>query len=92
MIRLTARPLGSLITRVSARGFCDTSASSKMPTLFDSEGRVLPFDNSINHFSMFGLDKSFNVEISDVAQTFKNLQRQLHPDKVRATYPRCHVP
>ena len=31
---------------------------------------------------MFGLDRSFNVEISEVAQTYKNLQRQLHPDKV----------
>ena len=83
MIRLTARPLRSLISHVSARGFCDaTPGSSKLPTLFDTEGRVLPYDNSLDHFSMFGLDKSFNVEISDVAQTFKNLQRQLHPDKV----------
>ena len=82
MIRLTARPLRSLISHVSARGFCDTAPGSKLPTLFDSDGRVLPYDNSLDHFSMFGLDKSFNVEISDVAQTFKNLQRQLHPDKV----------
>ena len=83
MIRLTARPLRSLIiSRFSARGFCDSAPGSKLPTLFDSEGKVMPFDNSLNHFSMFGLDKSFNVEISDVAKTFKNLQRQLHPDKV----------
>ena len=81
MIRLVARPLRTLC-HISQRSFCDVAVGSKLPTLFDSDGRVLPFDNSINHFAMFGLDWSFNVEISEVAQTYKNLQRQLHPDKV----------
>ena len=53
------------------------------PKLFNDEGRVLEYDKSLDYFTLFGIDKSFNIEIADVAKTYKNLQKQLHPDKVR---------
>ena len=61
--------------------FC--SSSSVLPQLFNNEGRVKELDNNMDYFCMFGVDKSFTVEVPELAKTFKNLQRQLHPDKVR---------
>ena len=60
--------------------FC--ANSKRLPELFDEAGRVRELDKTINYFTMFGIDKSFNVELPDIAQTYKNLQKQLHPDKV----------
>eukprot|EP00092_Neocalanus_flemingeri_P027390 GFUD01029706.1.p2 GENE.GFUD01029706.1~~GFUD01029706.1.p2 ORF type:complete len:210 (+),score=53.52 GFUD01029706.1:951-1580(+) len=58
------------------RFFC-----SKLPKLFDGGGKVVKPDKSLDYYSIFGLDKSFNVDTLDLAQTYKQLQRQLHPDK-----------
>ena len=60
--------------------FC--SNSSTLPQLFNNEGRVKELDKNMDYFCMFGVDKSFTVEVPELAKTFKNLQRQLHPDKV----------
>ena len=61
MIWSKARPLRSLISHFSVRGFCDSAPGSKLPTLFDSKGKVIPYDNSLDHFSVFGLYRSFNL-------------------------------
>ena len=58
-------------------------STATTPKLFNDEGRVLEYDRSLDYFTLFGIDKSFNIEIADVAKTYKNLQKQLHPDKVR---------
>ena len=58
-------------------------STATTPKLFNDEGRVLEYDKSLDYFTLFGIDKSFNIEIADVAKTYKNLQKQLHPDKVR---------
>ena len=58
-------------------------STATTPKLFNHEGRVLEYDKSLDYFTLFGIDKSFNIEIADVAKTYKNLQKQLHPDKVR---------
>lgn len=34
-----------------------------------------------NYFSLFGMKETFNVDDSQLDVSFKNLQRQLHPDK-----------
>ena len=58
-------------------------STATTPKLFNHEGRVLEYDKNLDYFTLFGIDKSFNIEIADVAKTYKNLQKQLHPDKVR---------
>ena len=55
--------------------------SSKLPTLFDGGGKVVKPDKSLDFYSVFGLEKSFNVDVLELSQTYKQLQRQLHPDK-----------
>ena len=63
----------------SSRYLC---SQSKLSTLFTQDGKVSEFNPKLDYFSMFGIDKSYNIEISQVAQTYKDLQKQLHPDKV----------
>ena len=54
----------------------------KLPTLFDQEGNLVPLDDKMDYFRMFGLDRKFNIEIIQLSKTFKSLQTHLHPDKV----------
>ncbi|XP_064609812.1 iron-sulfur cluster co-chaperone protein HscB-like [Liolophura sinensis] len=36
---------------------------------------------NMDHFQLFNLEKSFNLNEESLSQKFKDLQRQLHPDK-----------
>ena len=62
--------------------FCSSDSGPRLPTLFNSEGRVKELDTNMDYFTLFGIERSFNLEITEVAQVYKNLQKQLHPDKV----------
>lgn len=35
----------------------------------------------LNHFQLFNIEKTFDLEEERLSQKFKDLQRQLHPDK-----------
>ena len=59
-----------------------SDSGPKLPTLFSSDGRVVELDQKMDYFTLFGFERSFNLEIADVAKIYKNLQKQLHPDKV----------
>jgi len=77
---LFSRKLPSLSSSLSLAyqvRFC----SSKLPKLFDGGGKVLKPDKSLDYYSIFGLEKSFSVDVLELSQTYKQLQRQLHPDK-----------
>jgi len=71
---LVPRFRSSIFTQIR---FC----SSKLPKLFDGGGKVVKPEKSLDYYSLFGLEKSFNVDTLDLSQTYKQLQRQLHPDK-----------
>ena len=66
---------------LSTRFYC--SNSSKLTAPFTEDGGLSEFNSEVDYFSMFGIDKSYNIEISQIARTYKDLQRKLHPDKVR---------
>jgi len=68
---------GSCVTGPQQIRFC----SSKLPKLFDDGGKILKPEESLDYFKVFGLEKSFNVDILELSKTYKQLQRQLHPDK-----------
>jgi len=53
----------------------------KLPELFDNEGNLIALDDKMDYFKLFGLERKFNIEITDLSNTFKSLQRNLHPDK-----------
>ena len=59
----------------------------KLPTLFDGEGNLVPLDDKMDYFKMFGLEREFNIELIQLSKTFKSLQTQLHPDKVSNLSP-----
>ena len=42
----------------------------------------MPLDERMDYFKLFGLERKFTIEITDLSNTFKSLQRNLHPDKV----------
>ena len=56
----------------------------KLPTLFDRDGNLVPLDDKMDYFQMFGLERKFNIEVIELSKTFKSLQTNLHPDKVRS--------
>ena len=58
---------------------CSTEAL-KLPDLFDNQGRILKPCTSLDHFSTFGIERSFALDPALLAKTYKALQRQLHPD------------
>mgnify|MGYP003342964140 CR=1 FL=1 len=62
-------------------------------SVYNTVMKVSEFNSKLDYFSTFGIDKSYNIEIAQVAQTFKDLQRQLHPDKVKkiANHPTLKV-
>ena len=70
------RPSLSLAGRIR---FC---SQVKLPELFDKDGNLIPLDDGMDYFKLFGLERKFNLEITDLSNTFKSLQRNLHPDKV----------
>ena len=37
--------------------------------------------DSCNYFTLFGMDEKFDLDDVNLEASFKNLQRQLHPDK-----------
>jgi len=49
--------------------------------LFEPEGGMKAPPKEFDHFKLFGLDRSFNIDTVLLAQVYKSLQRQLHPDK-----------
>ena len=52
----------------------------KLPDLFDDQGKILKLSRDLDHFSTFGIERSFAVDPARLTKTYKALQRQLHPD------------
>jgi len=38
-------------------------------------------ENSLDYFSVFGLEKGFSMDTSELSKKYKSLQKELHPDK-----------
>jgi len=57
-----------------------TTEALKLPELFDNRGHILKPCSSLDHFSTFGIERSFALDSALLAKTYKALQRQLHPD------------
>ena len=50
--------------------------------IFDQNGQILEKpDPQINHFKVFELDPSFDVDARNLTKNFRSLQAKLHPDK-----------
>ena len=79
MLRIFSANLRPSLSQAGRIKFC---SQVKLPELFDKDGNLVPLDDRIDYFKLFGLERKFNIEISDLSNTFKSLQRNLHPDKV----------
>ena len=44
-------------------------------------GVVQPINENKNYYELFGLRKSYDIELSNLTKLFRQLQMQLHPDK-----------
>ena len=75
---IATRAGGSLRQGFGLR-LCSTEAS-KLPDLFDNQGRIVKPCSSLDYFSTFGIERSFALDPALLAKTYKALQRQLHPD------------
>jgi molecular chaperone HscB len=51
-----------------------------MPTLFDTEGKVVRPVEGLDYFNAFGVPRSFALDQTELTRTYKRLQKQLHPD------------
>ena len=79
MLRILSANLRPSLNFAGRIRFC---SQVKLPELFDKDGNLLPLDDKMDYFQLFGLERHFNIEITDLSNTFKSLQRNLHPDKV----------
>ena len=79
MLRIFSANLRPYLSFAGRIRFC---SQVKLPELFDKDGNLIPLDDRMDYFKLFGLERKFNLEISDLSNTFKSLQRNLHPDKV----------
>ena len=79
MLRILSANLRPSLNFAGRIRFC---SQVKLPELFDKDGNLLPLDDKMDYFQLFGLERQFNIEITDLSNTFKSLQRNLHPDKV----------
>ncbi|BBN03027.1 molecular chaperone HscB [Marchantia polymorpha subsp. ruderalis] len=41
---------------------------------------IQPLDLSVDHFTIFGIERSFKVDSKELEQRYKSLQKKLHPD------------
>ena len=57
-----------------------SSEVTKMPALFDEQGRVMKPSSDTDYFAAFGIVRTFAVDTADLSRTYKALQKQLHPD------------
>jgi len=62
-------------------------ASSALPRLFDSEGKIVQADRTLDYFAIFGLERSFSLDTAELSLKFKALQRLLHPDRFAVAEP-----
>ncbi|CAM8994351.1 unnamed protein product [Rhodiola kirilowii] len=63
---------------------CDISAQNT-PFLFCEYCRsVQPFDQSVDYFDIFGLDKTYDIEVGSLEGKYKDWQKKLHPDLVHS--------
>ena len=79
MLRIFSANLRPSLSLTGPIRFC---SQVKLPELFDKDGNLIPLDDRMDYFKLFGLERKFNLEITDLSNTFKSLQRNLHPDKV----------
>ena len=57
-----------------------SSEVTKMPALFDEQGRVMKPSSDTDYFAAFGIGRTFAVDTAELSRTYKALQKQLHPD------------
>nr|XP_043609721.1 iron-sulfur cluster co-chaperone protein HscB homolog [Erigeron canadensis] len=48
----------------------------------ESCGSIQPVDHSVDYFTIFGLERKFNIDDRTLEGTYKNWQKKLHPDLV----------
>ena len=41
---------------------------------------IQPLDGTVNYFSLLGVAQSFSIDVDDLDDRFKRLQREVHPD------------
>lgn len=49
---------------------------------------IQPMDNKLDFFEILGFPKTFFLKQSELEQSFKNLNRKLHPDKFATSSPK----
>ncbi|KAI3953159.1 hypothetical protein MKW92_011006 [Papaver armeniacum] len=61
---------------------CGVVAVSKPFLSCDSCKSVQPVHTSVDYFQIFGLEKAFEIEDTNLEKTYKDWQKKLHPDLV----------
>jgi len=62
------------------RSMCSEASPVKIPKIFNEEGQIIKPEQNMSYFTLFGLERTFDVDIGRLAKIYKQLQRQLHPD------------
>ncbi|PWA92233.1 DNAJ heat shock N-terminal domain-containing protein [Artemisia annua] len=63
-------------------GRCWNCKSEKGFLICESCGCVQPVDQKVDYFSIFGLERRFDIDDGSLEGTYKNWQKKLHPDLV----------
>ncbi|KAL0374742.1 UNVERIFIED_CONTAM: Iron-sulfur cluster co-chaperone protein HscB [Sesamum radiatum] len=64
---------------------CGADAESAAPFLFCRACRsVQPVDESIDYFQIFGLGRTYKIEVEELEKKYKDWQKKLHPDLVHS--------
>nr|XP_054766985.1 iron-sulfur cluster co-chaperone protein HscB-like [Lytechinus pictus] len=59
-----------------------SSGGPRVAALFCASCNMIqPLEDGLNHFQIMGMEEKFDVEVQDLTNCFRNLQRLLHPDK-----------
>ncbi|OVA17119.1 DnaJ domain [Macleaya cordata] len=63
---------------------CGAVAASKLFLACESCKSVQPVHTSVDYFQIYGLEKGFEIEDSNLERTYKDWQKKLHPDLVHS--------
>lgn len=67
------------VTAACKRSMCSMKRV-EMPVLFNEAGQVVKPGDSIDYFTVFGMERTFDMDNTDLSKIYKQLQKQLHPD------------
>lgn len=63
---------------------CDSVIQSSLCLVCDSCRCIQPVDHSVDYFQIFGLEKRYDIEESNLEGMYKDWQKKLHPDLVHS--------